>query len=190
MRGEARGRDGAESIQQELAPQRLSLKMLDCYRPERAVHDMVAWARNGRETAGRAALQSRLSAKPTCSGSAISPTHSAHSTGAAVDLTLVDLKADNSAASIPPRPMPIAPRPWTRARRKAASIWAPAMIVPIPKAHTAAASITPAQRRWRNLLVSAMGRQGFVNYSKEWWHFSLPGAGGPAYDFPITARHN
>ena len=35
---------------------------------------------------------------------------------------------------------------------------------------------------------SAIGRQGFVNYSKEWWHFSLPGAGGAAYDFPITAR--
>jgi zinc D-Ala-D-Ala dipeptidase len=31
-----------------------------------------------------------------------------------------------------------------------------------------------------------MAKQGFVNYSKEWWHFSLPGAGGPAYDFPIT----
>jgi zinc D-Ala-D-Ala dipeptidase len=57
-----------------------------------------------------------------------------------------------------------------------------------PKAHTAAVSITAAQRRWRNLLVSAMGRQGFVNYSKEWWHFSLPGADGAAYDFPITAR--
>jgi D-alanyl-D-alanine dipeptidase len=29
-----------------------------------------------------------------------------------------------------------------------------------------------------------------VNYWKEWWHFSLPGAGGPAYDFPIAARRN
>ena len=26
------------------------------------------------------------------------------------------------------------------------------------KGHTAAASITPSQRRWRNLLVAAMGR--------------------------------
>ena len=56
------------------------------------------------------------------------------------------------------------------------------------KAHTGARSITPGQRRWRNLLVAAMARKGFVNYSKEWWHFSLPGAGGPAYDFPITQR--
>src|ERR1700693_3012293 len=39
-----------KSIQQELAPQKLSLKMLDCYRPARAVHDMVVWARNGKET--------------------------------------------------------------------------------------------------------------------------------------------
>jgi len=56
------------------------------------------------------------------------------------------------------------------------------------KGHTAAASITPAQRRWRNTLVTAMARQGFVNYSKEWWHFSLPAANGQAYDFPIPVR--
>jgi D-alanyl-D-alanine dipeptidase len=55
------------------------------------------------------------------------------------------------------------------------------------KSHTATKSITAAQRRWRNLLVTAMARQGFVNYAKEWWHFSLPGAGGGAYDFPITS---
>jgi D-alanyl-D-alanine dipeptidase len=31
-----------------------------------------------------------------------------------------------------------------------------------------------------------MAGQGFVNFAKEWWHFSLPGAGGQACDFPIT----
>jgi hypothetical protein len=30
-------------------------------------------------------------------------------------------------------------------------------------------------------------RQGFVNYSKVWWHFSLREA-APAYDFPIGAQ--
>ncbi|WP_424596295.1 hypothetical protein [Bradyrhizobium sp.] len=29
-----------------------------------------------------------------------------------------------------------------------------------------------------------MAGQGFVNYSKAWGHFFLPGAGGQAYDFP------
>jgi zinc D-Ala-D-Ala dipeptidase len=37
-------------------------------------------------------------------------------------------------------------------------------------------------------LLAAIARQGFVNYSQEWWHFSLPGAGGAAYDFPIAAQ--
>jgi zinc D-Ala-D-Ala dipeptidase len=35
-------------VQAELAHEKLSLKMLDCYRPARAVHDMVLWAQNGR----------------------------------------------------------------------------------------------------------------------------------------------
>ena len=57
------------------APQKLSLKMFDCYRPERAVADMVAWSRDGKETPPRGA-SIRLSASTICSGSAISPTYS------------------------------------------------------------------------------------------------------------------
>ena len=45
-------------VQRELAPQKLSLKMLDCYRPARAVHDMVVWAQNGRETPAERRYQS------------------------------------------------------------------------------------------------------------------------------------
>src|SRR5256885_11873658 len=40
-----------KAIQQELAQQKLSLKMFDCYRPTRAVMDMVRWSRDGKETA-------------------------------------------------------------------------------------------------------------------------------------------
>jgi D-alanyl-D-alanine dipeptidase len=58
------------------------------------------------------------------------------------------------------------------------------------KAYTAAGTITPEQRYWRGELVKAMAQQGFVNYGKEWWHFSLPGAGPRAYDFPILPRRD
>jgi D-alanyl-D-alanine dipeptidase len=54
--------------------------------------------------------------------------------------------------------------------------------------HTAARSITPQQRDWRQTLVTAMRRHGLVNYGKEWWHFSLPGVGRGVFDFPITRR--
>src|SRR3981189_527221 len=37
-----------KAIQQELARQKLSLKMFDCYRPARAPPDTVLWGREGR----------------------------------------------------------------------------------------------------------------------------------------------
>ena len=55
--------------------------------------------------------------------------------------------------------------------------------------HTNAAAITPAQRRWRQTLVAAMARQGFRNYHKEWWHFTLVRPHpGPSFNVPILPR--
>jgi zinc D-Ala-D-Ala dipeptidase len=176
-------------VQAELASQKLSLKMLDCYRPARAVHDMVLWAQNGRETPAERRYNPAFSKTDLFRLGYIAE-RSGHSTGAAVDLTLVDLTADNSAAFDPSR----AYADCTAAE----AVRAPEGSVDMGtgydcsdlKAHTAANSITSAQRRWRNLLVAAMAKQGFVNYAREWWHFSLPGIAGPAYDFPIAARPN
>jgi D-alanyl-D-alanine dipeptidase len=174
-----------KSVQQELARQKRSLKMLDCYRPARAVHDMVVWAQNGRETPAERRYNPAFSKKDLFRLGYIAG-HSGHSTGAAVDLTLVDVMADNSAVFDLNKEYADC--------TAAASARAPEASVDMGTgydcsdvmAHTAAKSITPAQRRWRNVLVAAMAKQRFVNYAKEWWHFSLPGAGGPAYDFPIT----
>src|SRR6266436_1444628 len=89
-----------KNIQQELARQKLSLKMFDCYRPQRAVAAMVAWSRDGRETAtGRRFNPAFRKADLFRLGYIAS--HSQHSTGGALDLTLVDLSADNSAAFDP-----------------------------------------------------------------------------------------
>jgi D-alanyl-D-alanine dipeptidase len=88
-----------KAIQQELVARRQSLKMLDCYRPVRAVADMVAWSENGTETAERR-FSPAFSKKDLFRLGYIA-THSGHSTGAAVDLTLVDLAADNSATFDP-----------------------------------------------------------------------------------------
>ena len=174
-------------VQSELAPRNLSLKMLDCYRPARAVHDMVVWATNGRETAAERRYNPAF-AKTELFRLGYIARYSGHSTGAAVDLTLVDLKADNSQAFDPDKA-------YADCTARAAAR-APEGSVDMgtgydcsdPKAHTDARSITDSQRRWRRLLVAAMARQGFVNYAREWWHFSLPRAGGPAYDFPIVPR--
>jgi D-alanyl-D-alanine dipeptidase len=178
-----------KTIQQELAAQKLSLKMLDCYRPARAVADMVAWAKNGKETVAERRYNPAFSKADLFRLGYIAE-HSGHSTGAAIDLTLVDLTADHSPQLDANKAYADCTAPAGARAPEASVDMGTGYDCSDVKAHTAAKSITPAQRGWRNLLVAAMARQGFVNYAKEWWHFSLPGAAGPAYDFPISARRN
>src|ERR1700749_3122412 len=83
-----------KAIQQELAPRKLSLKMFDCYRPTQAVADMVAWSRDGKDTGRRF---NPAYDKRDLFRLGFIAYRSEHSTGGALDLTLVDLTADNSA---------------------------------------------------------------------------------------------
>ena len=174
-------------VQAELALRKLSLKMLDCYRPARAVHGMVRWAQNGRETPAERRYNPAFSKQDLFRLGYIAE-HSGHSTGAAVDLTLVDLTSGPSAVFDLARAYADCTAPEAARAPEGSVDMGTGYDCSDPKAHTAANAITPAQRRWRNLLVAAMAKQGFVNYAKEWWHFSLPGTGGPAYDFPIPPR--
>lgn len=178
-----------KAVQQDLAAQNLSLKMFDCYRPARASLDMVRWSQNGHETAADRRYNPRI-AKTELFRLGYIASRSQHSTGAALDLTLVDLKADNSAKIDPAKSYADCTAP-VEARLPEGSVdMGTGYDCTDVKGHTAAASITPDQRAWRKRLMAAMAKQGFVNYSKEWWHFSLPGAGGAAYDFPIQPRRN
>lgn len=175
------------AVQQELAAQNLSLKMFDCYRPARASLDMVKWSQNGRETAAERRYNPKIP-KTELFRLGYIASRSQHSTGAALDLTLVDLKADNSARIDPSKTYADCTAP-AEARLPEGSVdMGTGYDCTDTKGHTAVTSITPEQRAWRRRLVAAMARQGFVNYSKEWWHFSLPGAGGAAYDFSIQPR--
>ena len=176
-----------KAVQQELAAQNLSLKMFDCYRPARASLDMVKWSQNGRETAAERRYNPKIP-KTELFRLGYIASRSQHSTGAALDLTLVDLKADNSGKYDPSKSYADCTAP-VEARAPEGSVdMGTGYDCTDTKGHTAAPSINPEQRAWRKRLVAAMARQGFVNYSKEWWHFSLPGAGGAAYDFPIQPR--
>lgn len=177
-----------KAVQQELAKQKLSLKMFDCYRPARASMDMVRWSRDGRETAGQRRYNPSLP-KADLFRLGYIAAYSGHSTGAALDLTLVDLTADNSAAFDPKKTYADCTAP-VEARPPEGSIdMGTGYDCSDVKANTRSSAITAEQRKWRTALVAAMAKQGFSNYFREWWHFSLPGAGGQAYDFPIKRRN-
>jgi D-alanyl-D-alanine dipeptidase len=174
-----------KAIQQELARRKLSLKMFDCYRPARATADMLAWSRDGKDTGRR--FNPAFNKRDLFRLGYISP-YSQHSTGAALDLTLVDLTADNTAVFDPTRSYADCTAPVDKRAPEGSIDMGTGYDCTDLKGHTNSTAITPEQRKWRRELVSVMASQGFVNYWREWWHFSLPGAGGPAYDFPIEPR--
>lgn len=176
-----------KAVQQELARQKLSLKMFDCYRPRRASADMVKWSRNGKETPAERRYNPKIP-KADLFRLGYIAAYSGHSTGSALDLTLVDLTADNSAKFDPAKLYADCTAPVETRAPEGSIDMGTGYDCSDAKSHTASPAITPEQRKWRTTLVAAMRKQGFVNYSKEWWHFSLPGAGGEAYDFPILPR--
>jgi zinc D-Ala-D-Ala dipeptidase len=172
-------------VQADLKPRGLSLKMLDCYRPARASRAMLAWSKDPAETAASRRHYPRLN-KRELFGLGYIAAYSGHSTGAAVDLTLVDLSVEKNAAFDPSASYAECTAPSDKRAPEGSIDMGTGYDCFDAVSHTRAAQITQEQRKWRQTLIAAMAKQGFANYFREWWHFSLPVAGRSAYDFPIS----
>jgi D-alanyl-D-alanine dipeptidase len=128
-------------VQDHLRGSGLSLKVYDCYRPQRAVSAMASWAGAPEDNATKRFYPRRDKQKLFAEGW-ISP-RSRHSAGIAVDLTLVPIgsvtprltRADERSAIATPR----------NARPTTASTWAPASIASAPRAIRRATRSAP----WR-----------------------------------------
>ena len=125
MRAAARGGGGARACRgRSRANSSSALKVYDCYRPTRAVAAFARWAQSADDGATKRFYPKLGKRRLFALGYIAS--HSAHSTGIAVDLTLVPLPAPPAAAFDPRAPIP-APCTAPAARaRQSASTWAPA----------------------------------------------------------------
>jgi zinc D-Ala-D-Ala dipeptidase len=179
--------DALTRIQRQLVSRNLSLKMFDCYRPDRAVKDMLAWSKDPRETQAQHNFNPKLRKQDLFRLGYIAE-HSAHSTGAAVDLTIVDRHAPREPAFDPHATYADCTAPAAQRAPGDGVDMGTGYDCSDEKAHTLSSNINAQQKASRALLVKAMASEGFVNFRLEWWHFSLPGVAGPAYDFPILPR--
>jgi D-alanyl-D-alanine dipeptidase len=174
-------------VQADLARQQLSLKVYDCYRPQRAVAAMARWADDGAAVDAGKRFYPALE-KRTLFASGYIAAQSAHSTGTAVDLTLVKLPAAPAA-------------PFDPAARYGACTGPAAQRAPDTsldmgtgfdcfdvRSHTANGAIGPEQKRARATLLAVMRQHGFKNYFREWWHFTYAVPDARSYDFAIGPR--
>jgi D-alanyl-D-alanine dipeptidase len=168
-------------VQEALAKDGLSLKVYDCYRPQRAVLAMHAWVGEPHEAAAEHSIYMPKVKRKNAIREGYIAKRSSHANGTAVDLTITRLAASEPAVS--------ADRPCTQGPDDGAVDMGTAFDCFDLKSTTAAMDITPEQKQWRQRLVYEMGRQGFENYRREWWHFTFPGVAkrGESADFPIEA---
>ncbi|WP_410812593.1 M15 family metallopeptidase [Micromonospora sp. 067-2] len=148
-----------------------SLKVYDCYRPQPAVDDFVAWAKRPGEQQTKAEFypdvpKGRLFAE----GYIGAPT--AHSRGSTMDLTLVDEPAASQPPYVPGQPLVACTAPRGQRFADNSIDMGTGFDCFGARAHTADARITGTPRNNRQLLLRLMTDGGFVNYDREWWHYS------------------
>jgi zinc D-Ala-D-Ala dipeptidase len=162
--------------QRALAPQGYGLMVFDCYRPARAVGDLVRYSQTTPRTA--APYHPGVTG-PQLLAQGYVARQSGHSTGLAVDITLIHLDARAR-----PKDHPSCGGPWSDHEADLGT----GFDCFDAKAGDAAA-LTPDQAARRKILRDAMMAAGFRPYAREWWHFSLPprnAAERQTFDFNVN----
>lgn len=176
------------AVQKRLKSKGLSLKVYDCYRPQRAVDDFLAWSRSPKDQKTKPEFYPTLDKKNLFSLGYIAR-RSAHSRGSTVDLAIVPLPAERQPAYSPDKQVACFEEAEKRYQDNSLD-FGTGYDCFHELSHTRNPGVGEIAKRNRQLLVSEMAKAGFNNYSKEWWHFTL--ANEPyarqAFNFPIKAR--
>ncbi|PSJ25613.1 D-alanyl-D-alanine dipeptidase [Streptosporangium nondiastaticum] len=185
-------REAAEALhraQRSLLRRGYSLKVYDCYRPQRAVNDFVEWAKDLADTLMKAEFYPRVDKTRLFADGYIAE-KSGHSRGSTMDLTLVKLPVRPTRPYVPGEPLVpcYAPR-WQRFPDNSVDMGTGFDCFDT-LAHTLDPRITGVQRANRLLLKTTLEAVGFVNLPEEWWHFTFKPEPFPDtyFDFPVLHR--
>ena len=156
-------------VEHGLRAKQQRLHIFDCYRPRRAVAHFMRWARDLQDQSSKQQYYPALD-KSTLVPDYIAE-HSGHSRADTVDLTLQQCAEDGGQC-------------------QALDMGTPFDFFD-PSTHTDSVAVSQSQREHRHALRAAMQAQGFANYEREWWHYSLraPDAPVQTFDMPIRAEY-
>lgn len=178
--------DALARVQKDLAPFGMTIKIYDCYRPQRAVDHFVRWAKDIEDVKTRKEFYPTIDKRNLFRDGYIAE-RSSHSRGSTVDLTIVAL------------PAPI--QPVYRAGDPLKECYLPAGVRFADNSldmgtgfdcfhelsHPENKNLSPQHRSNRLLLKILMAKHGFRNLPEEWWHFTLNNEPYPDtyFNFPV-----
>lgn len=173
-------------VQKDLAPFSMSIKIYDCYRPQRAVDHFVRWAKDVNDTKTQKEFYPTVNKRNLFRDGYIAE-RSSHSRGSTVDLTIVSLPA-------PLQPPYVAGQPQKACYLPAGVRFADNSLDMGTgydcfdvASHPENINLSPQHRANRLLLKTLMAKYGFRNYDQEWWHFTLNNEPHPEtyFNFPV-----
>ena len=178
--------DALKRVQEDLREFSLTLKIYDCYRPQRAVSHFVRWAKDIGDTRTKKEFYPTVDKNRLFEDGYIAE-RSGHSRGSTLDLTIVPVPVPEQEAYSPGQALFACYLPASQRFRDNSIDMGTGFDCFHALANTANGSVGPVQRANRLLLKTLMEKQGFVNYDKEWWHFTLKNEPFPDtyFDFPI-----
>ena len=153
-----------KDVSDELVPEGYRLKILDAYRPQKAVDHFMRWAEDPADTRMKPFFYPDLDKKVLIPRGYIAE-RSSHSRGSAVDLTLFDIRT-----------------------QKELDMGGPFDFFG-ERSHPGFKDVTETQYANRMLLRGAMLRHGFLPLREEWWHFTLEKEPFPDTYFTFPVRH-
>jgi D-alanyl-D-alanine dipeptidase len=165
-------------IQHQLRAFGLSLKLYDCYRPQRAVDYFVKWAEDPADAAMKQEFYPEVPKDALIPrGYIASP--SSHSRGSTVDVTIVSALPADKANRKPP----------SCGSRDTSGVldMGAGFDCFDESAHIHAGGLSASERAHRMLLQDLFVQAGFAPYPDEWWHFTLKDEPYPRtyFNFPV-----
>ncbi len=173
-----------KKVQARLLPMGLSLKVYDCYRPQMAVNNFAAWAKDLGDNKMKSEYYPNVAKRDLFPQGYIA-LHSSHSRGSATDLTIVPLNSTIPDARTFKLVACTAPK---RLRAPDNSLdFGTGFDCFSPVAHPDYAHLSPQIKANRLLLQTLMVDAGFKPLKQEWWHFSLRHEPYPNtyFNFPV-----
>jgi D-alanyl-D-alanine dipeptidase len=159
-------------VQKELEASSLSLKVYDCYRPQRAVNHFVRWAKDINDIRTKKEFYPTVEKRDLFRRVYID-TRSGHSRGSAVDITIVPIPVPAQAIYQPGEKLNACYLPVEKRFKDNSLDMGTGFDCFHNFSHTANREVGREQHNNRLLLKKLMEKHGFRNYEKEWWHFTL-----------------
>ncbi len=181
-------RQAAEALakaQEELEASDLSLRVYDCYRPQSAVDEFIAWSKIPSDQRMKAEFYPRVE-KSRLFALGYLAAKSGHSRGSTVDLT-IERPAKPPVPYLPGDPLHSCIAPFIERFHDGSMNMGTTFDCLDPLSHPDAdvGNIASAHRA---MLAHLMEKYGFAGAKEEWWHFTLRGEPFPAtyFNFPIV----